>query len=733
MKKITLLLAGLIAVQVLAAQTVVAPKIKSSTTFAIVVDAKSYAKTQQAIELYRDAVEKDGLGAYIIHSDWKSPDEVRAVLQKLHGDKKAPLEGAVFVGDIPIPMLRDAQHLTSAFKMDQRRNWQQSSVPSDRYYDDFGLKFDFLKQDSLKPLYFYYTLRADSEQHLSSDIYTARMRPLEQGKEDKYVQLDKYLRKVVVERTKNSNNRLDVMSMARGHGYNSESKVAWSGEQVALREQFPDMFMTGGKIKFMDFESRFPAKGYYINEVLRPELDVMLFHHHGSNDTQYLNGYKPGTDPNTAIENVKLYLRSKVFTAASRGKKTREQAIEEYCKAFDVPRSWCEGAFDPKLIEADSLFNTTLDIYVSDILGITPNARFVMFDACFNGSFYEDEYIAGAYIFNDGKTIVTQANTVNTIQDKWPDEFLGLLAGGLRVGQWNRKVQFLETHTIGDPTYRFANTALDFDINQAIALHDGDVKFWLPKTKHQSVDVQCLALAMLYKGGYKDISGMLKKTFTESGSGVVRLEAMRLLAKIDNQDFIDVLKLAVADSYELVRRFAAEYIARNGSDELIPAYAWAMLNDMTSERVSSKLGSMAKMLDPDKLSAELKKQEASMVLYKGDEIDSMIKALERGKKSDTDDMALVMDRTSSAKDKLFEIRNYRNFPIARYADNLLAFAADNTRDQELRLCVIEALGWYTFSYRRNDVVAGLRKIADADNPAVITNEAIKSINRLTRP
>jgi len=34
-------------------------------------------------------------------------------------------------------MIRDAQFLTSAFKMDQKRPWQQSSIPSDRYYDDF--------------------------------------------------------------------------------------------------------------------------------------------------------------------------------------------------------------------------------------------------------------------------------------------------------------------------------------------------------------------------------------------------------------------------------------------------------------------------------------------------------------------------------------------------------------------------------------------------------------------
>ena len=38
-----------------------------------------------------------------------------------------------------------------------------------------------------------------------------------------------------------------------------------------------------------------------------------------------------------------------------------------------------------------------------------PNARFILFDACFNGSFHLDDNIVGSYIFNKGKTIATMA------------------------------------------------------------------------------------------------------------------------------------------------------------------------------------------------------------------------------------------------------------------------------------------------------------------------------------
>ncbi len=153
--KALLLLLWLLPLWSWAKPEMIRPKVKTSTAFAIVVDRQSYDKVRTAVEAYRDAIEKDGLATWILIDDWESPAEIRALLKELYEDRRMPLEGTVFVGDIPVPMIRDAQFLSSAFKMDQKRPWDQSSIPSDRYYDDFGLQFDFLKQDSIQPLYFY--------------------------------------------------------------------------------------------------------------------------------------------------------------------------------------------------------------------------------------------------------------------------------------------------------------------------------------------------------------------------------------------------------------------------------------------------------------------------------------------------------------------------------------------------------------------------------------------------
>lgn len=189
------------------AQTIIEPTVKTPTSFAIVIDSQSYNVAKSEVDAYRKVIEDDNLGTYIIIDDWKSPEDIKTILIRLYKNKKQPLEGTVFVGDIPIPMLRDAQHLSSAFKMDQERyHWNRSSIPSDRFYDDFDLKFDFLKQDEDSTKYFYYSLRADGAQQLNSDIYSARIMPYNNEKGDKHTHLKRYLEKVVKERTTNKDN-----------------------------------------------------------------------------------------------------------------------------------------------------------------------------------------------------------------------------------------------------------------------------------------------------------------------------------------------------------------------------------------------------------------------------------------------------------------------------------------------------------------------------------------------
>ena len=137
------------------------PRSKQPTAFAIVVDQATYDKTAPQIHAYRDVLEADGLSTYILRDNWQTPEQVREQLIALMRKtaKRSPLEGVVFVGDIPIAMVRNAQHLTTAFKMDEDNfPMIQSSVPSDRYYDCPDLQFELIARDTTDRLLSYFNL-----------------------------------------------------------------------------------------------------------------------------------------------------------------------------------------------------------------------------------------------------------------------------------------------------------------------------------------------------------------------------------------------------------------------------------------------------------------------------------------------------------------------------------------------------------------------------------------------
>ena len=717
---------ALILTQSLTAQTIVKPSVKTKTTFAIVTDSKSYEEAKQEIDAYRTSVENEGLGTYLLIDEWKSPEPIRELLIQLHEDKKAPLEGCVFVGDIPIPMIRDAQHLCSAFKMNQTMAWHRSSVPSDRYYDDFDLKFDYIKQDSVYTDYHYLSLRADGTQYLSPDIYSGRIRPLRGEGMDKYQLLRDYLKKVVAE--KQQNNVLDQLTMARGHGYNSEDLLAWSGEQLALREQFPQLFKPGNTVKFYDFNFQFPAKFLYLNEVQREDLDMMLFHHHGGTDAQYINGYQLPTNVQANIESIKLYIRSKV---PGRAKKVgREQAIKEYAKQYNIPESWCEEAFDINKQKLDSIYHYHMDIHMEEIYKLRPNARFVMFDACFNGSFHLDEYLAGSYIFNPGKTIATLACSVNSIQDKWPDEFIGLMATGMRIGQFARLTCFLENHLIGDPTFHFTpNVDAGFDVNQALVLKEGNIAFWKKQLTSPLVDMQALALRKLSDADYKDIVPLLEESYFNSESFMTRLEALRLLVLNHPNQALPTMTAALNDSYELIRRYAGEYAEKNGSPELLPAWIKSYLKRSQEKRLRFKILGGIDAFPYADIKAEVEKQVASMTLYDRTHVNAILEQLPRQEQSIEMDIKTITDPKSKSSYVSRDLRTFRNHPVGGKAlDMLLAFLKDESRPIDQRIITAEVLGWYNLYHDKASIIASLKETNTNDE--ALKNEIQKSIARL---
>ena len=124
----------------------------------------------------------------------------------------------VLGGDIPVALVRNAQHMTTAFKMNEKAfPWDQSSVPTDRFYDDLNLKFEFIKQDSVNPQHFHYKLTEDSPQKLNPTFYSARIKYPEKKGGDKYAAIASYLKKAATAKADKHNQLDQVFSLEFPH------------------------------------------------------------------------------------------------------------------------------------------------------------------------------------------------------------------------------------------------------------------------------------------------------------------------------------------------------------------------------------------------------------------------------------------------------------------------------------------------------------------------------------
>jgi hypothetical protein len=692
--------------------------------FAIVVDEKSYAEARNELEAYADALRKDGLEPLVLVDRWKRPDGIRAELKRLYDDKKHPLEGAVFVGDIPVAMIRDAQYLTSAFKMDQDRyKWSRSSVPSDRYYDDFDLKFEFLKQDSLQTDFFYYSLKPKSAQRLRPEIYTGRIKPF--NTPHKYDDLRAYLKKVV--RVRAEQNQVDHLLYFGGHGYNSESMMARVDEKISLLEQFPWLKKQQSGIEYIDHEMETAVKGRLLSEMKDNKLDIALLHHHGDTDIELLNGMPKTNGVTEQIEGVKYYLRSKL-----RDSKDTLATIKQYIKWLGVPQSWFAGSFDPAVQRKDSLFNLGLDTHISDVQAAHPNARLVILDACFNGSFQLDEYIAGAYLFNAGNTVAVQANSANSLQDKWANELMGLMGQGVRVGQWSRMVSYLETNLLGDPAFHFQAVDPKTDWNQTITAQYTNTGYWLKQLASPYPEIQVLSLHILYANRWSGLPDLLLKKFKESSEGIVRMECLHLLTGYNDDRFLECLALAIDDSYELIQRQAIFLMGKSGNPKLIPSLVQMAMRNNTSERVNFVTKeSLSFFPEKDLLSAFDSLYETKAHYFNNDSVQGRIrKSISYNSTRWTDDVEAVLSPKTSAKEIKAGLRALRNYTMHPSVDDLCRMAKTE-KNENLQRILIEAFGWFNLSYKKPVIIATCNEIlSNPSTPESCKTEAQRTLSRL---
>ena len=202
--------------------------------FAIVIDAESYSQAKSEIDQYQELVKSRGLQPILVVDRWGIPDSIRAELIRLYDAKDYPIEGCVFIGDIPIARTRDAQHMTTAFKMNETKfDRSESWVATDRFYDDLDLEWRYCDRDTADTGVFYYHLTDQGAQRVAPEVYSARMQ-VPDCFGDKYQRLNDYLAEVV--KAHSEVNYLDNVIYYGGSGYNGDCLSLWRQKPIAWKE-----------------------------------------------------------------------------------------------------------------------------------------------------------------------------------------------------------------------------------------------------------------------------------------------------------------------------------------------------------------------------------------------------------------------------------------------------------------------------------------------------------------
>lgn len=704
------------------------PTIKKEITFAIIVDKLTYEKTRNSILYYRDAIQtEDNISTYVLVLNDEGPIEIKNEIKKIY--TKSKLEGVVFIGDIPIPMIRGAQHMTSAFKMNEKKYpFIRSSVPSDRFYEDFNLQFDFIKRDSINSLLYYYKLTHDSPQRIQKEIYSGRIKA-PANDDTKYELISSYLAKVV--KAKKNPELLNNAFVFTGHGYNSESLTAWNNETLSLKEQFPQMFELGGRLKHIQHSMSPEIKEILQIELSQEELDMAIFHAHGAEETQYLVGYPPATSISQNVESIKRFLRSKV-RYAKRKNKNIEEAKNYYKEKYNLTEEWFEGTFEDSVITADSLYDYKMDIHSDDLANYSPQSEFIVFDECFNGAFHRENTISARYIFDSGNVISSVANSVNVLQDKWANKSIGLFNYGVSIGNWHKEFNYLENHIIGDPTFHFKNTS-DLNLNKDIILKENNAEYWEELLNNKIPELRALSVEKLFKIHKEKFIPSLVKIYKEDNSYNVRTHVLSCLAETNSKEFKDILLMSIEDPYEFIRRKSAKLIGELHSNRFINKMIYSMIFD-NSKRVSFNLGMSLLFVDQEEMLKEANKiiRELPDFVNKENYLKIFNKISDRSKRWVFERIIPRMnDDTLEVSKRIGAVRMLRNYNFKEVIPELLKVIQNEKTPDELSITIIEAMGWYNYSETKNKIINILSRIITEDKKSEqIIFEAIKTKNRL---
>jgi len=319
------------------------------------------------------------------------------------------------------------------------------------------------------------------------------------------------------------------------------------------------------------------------------------------------------------------------------------------------------------------------------------------------------------------------------LQDKWALELLGMVSEGARIGFWQKEFSFLESHLIGDPTFRFSSP-LSEEINSALAKKEKSTKVWEKYLNSSNPNLQSLAVKMLplfYEG---DLPRKLYELFSESSSYSVRMEALQRLYATGGDYMVKTMVLALDDPYELIRRNAARYSGFSGDSKLIPLLVSTILFSNESKRVQYSAQNSLLMFDPRQVLGEIRAQGQKQPDFAGKE--TSLQMIEDYYKKEfanqQQSLSAITDKKAAFATRVSAVRHLRNYNNHRQVSELIKVLEDNEENKEIRVILAEALGWFRLSINKNEIVTSVeRLLKDKNQDKELSDELTQTYLRLT--
>ena len=288
----------------------------------------------------------------------------------------------------------------------------------------------------------------------------------------------------------------------------------------------------------------------------------------------------------------------------------------------------------------------------------------------------------------------------------------------------------LEGHIIGDPTFHFKEQE-GSTLRQDAVAKANDAAYWEALLESPYADIQSLALRRLTDMGaiesFDILSHMKRCEF-----GSTRMECIKLLSRFRDANYIEAIKTGMYDSYELTRRNAVDYAWRAGDTRLSEAIMDVFVKYPESQRVNYNIQKAISLYPEASMKEALQKVIPTMTDYN----------MEKAIKNAEDMIATQQSAKNRAAKNLFNkkaplnariaaSRGMRNATYHELIPQVLELAADKSEDLELRLNVVEMLGWFNKSMHCKAISEGCAKILeDKTIEPELRAELIQTINRV---